>query len=163
MKTTELRTLLARHADLPLQLLLPHGDPVPVSFHITEVGRVHKSFLDCGGRHHESVTCQMQAWVGSDHDHRIPAGKLAAIMEKASAILGGEDLPVEIEYQEEVISQYPVSQASVSDGAVVLHLGTKHTDCLARELCGVPRDDGSTATCGTEDSTPCCASGGCCA
>ncbi len=163
MKTTELRNLLTRHSELPLQLLLPHGDRVPVSFHITEVGRVHKSFLDCGGRHHESVTCQMQAWVGNDHEHRIPAGKLAAIMDKAAAVLGPEDLPVEIEYQDEVISQYPVSEASITGDAVVLHLGTKHTDCLAKELCGLPADDDNASACDTKEAAPCCASGGCCA
>jgi hypothetical protein len=159
MNTTELHSLLSSHADLPLQLLLPHGDPVPVSFHITEVGRVHKSFIDCGGRHHETVTCQMQAWVGSDEEHRIPAGKLAAIMRKASAILGNDSLPVEIEYQDEVISQYPVSRASFESGAVVLHLDAKHTDCLAKEQCGVPTEADPSAG----KATQCCASGGCCA
>jgi hypothetical protein len=159
MTTHELRSLLVNHANLPLRLVLPHGDPVPVSFHITEVGRVHKSFVDCGGRHHETVTCQMQAWVGGDEEHRIPAGKLAAIMKKASGLLGDDDLPVEIEYQDKVISQYPLSAASVTAGAVVLHLESKHTDCLAKELCGVtPSTDD-----GTEDTAPCCSSGGCCA
>jgi hypothetical protein len=159
MTTHELHSLLARHASLPLRLLLPQGDPVPVSFHITEVGRVHKSFVDCGGRHHETVTCQMQAWVGEDEEHRIPAGKLAAIMKKASALLGDDDLPEEIEYQDKVISQYPVSAASVAAGAVVLHLEAKHTDCLAKELCGVTPQGSDRA----EENAPCCASGGCCA
>jgi hypothetical protein len=163
MTTRELHSLLTSHANLPLRLVLPHGDPVPVSFHITEVGRVHKSFVDCGGRHHETVTCQMQAWVGEDEEHRIPAGKLAAIMKKASTLLGDDDLPVEIEYQDRVISQYPVSAASVAAGAVVLHLETKHTDCLAKELCGVAPSGSEGADGAAEETTPCCASGGCCA
>jgi hypothetical protein len=102
----------------------------------------------------------MQAWVGEDEEHRIPAGKLASIMQKASAVLGDEELPVEIEYQDTVISQYPVSAASVAAGAVVLHLETKHTDCLAKELCGVAPDRPDHAA---EDAAPCCASKGCCA
>jgi hypothetical protein len=140
--------------------MLPHGGTVPVSFHITEVGRVHKSFVDCGGRRHETRTCQMQAWVGSDTDHRIPAGKLATILEKASDDLDIDDLPVEIEYQDKVISQYPVSRASLDSGALVLHLDTKHTDCLAKELCGVPTSGSDAADDGAEAATPCCAGGG---
>ena len=29
---------------------LPNGDLVPNHFHVTEVGRVTKNFIDCGGK-----------------------------------------------------------------------------------------------------------------
>lgn len=162
MKTYELHTLLTHNAGLPLRLMLPRGSVVPVSFHITEVGRVNKSFIDCGGRQHETQTCQLQAWVGSDEDHRIPAGKLATILGKAAAAFGDDDLPIEIEYEDKVISQYPLSRVTKEDGALVLHLTTKHTDCLAKELCGVPASaDDEDAGNSTEPATSCCGGGRC--
>ena len=47
----------------------------------------------------------------------------------------GEDLEVEIEYEDMTISQYPVDSHTITDTAVVLNLTTKHTDCLAKESC----------------------------
>ena len=32
-----------------IQIMLPEGEFVPTHFHITEVGRVRKDFIDCGG------------------------------------------------------------------------------------------------------------------
>ena len=46
----------------------------------------------------------------------------------------GEDLDVEIEYEDTAISQYTVESHTVSESAVVLSLAGKHTDCLAKEL-----------------------------
>ena len=71
MKLSELKSLLATHSDLFFRIALPDGNAVPVFFHVTEVGRVQKIFLDCGGKLRESITCQLQVWVGEDYDHRI--------------------------------------------------------------------------------------------
>ena len=75
MKLSELKSLLREHADRLFRIQLPDGSPVPVSFHVTEVGRVQKTFLDCGGTLRESLLCQLQVWVGEDYDHRIETGK----------------------------------------------------------------------------------------
>jgi hypothetical protein len=138
MTLAEFKALLARHPERAFQLGLPDGSAVPVSFHITEVGRVHKSFLDCGGVMRESIACQLQIWVGKDFDHRIETGKMAAILKKAATILPDESVPLEIEYEDRVISQYTVEGHDVLDEAVVLRLAHKHTECLAPELCGLP-------------------------
>lgn len=137
MNLRELKSLLQYHPGKAFRLLLPDGAPVPVSFHVTEVGRVRKTFLDCGGTLRETDTCQLQVWVGEDEDHRLASGKLARILEKASAFLD-DDLPLEIEYEDRVLSQYPVASAETVGEAVVLRLAHKHTDCLAREQCGLP-------------------------
>ncbi len=100
MTLHELQNLLSQHADKAFQLRLPGGSTVPVSFHITEVGHVKKSFIDCGGQFHETESCQLQAWVGSDEDHRIASGKLAGILRKASFLLPDPEIPVEIEYED---------------------------------------------------------------
>jgi len=138
MKLSELKTLLSEYPERFFRLLLPDGGTVPVSFHVTEIGRVHKTFLDCGGTLREKTTCQLQVWVGEDYDHRIETGKLAGILEKGAKLLPDESVPVEIEYEDKVISQYTVEAHEVSESAVVLHLAHRHTECLAPELCGLP-------------------------
>ena len=95
MILSELKSLLAAHPQHAFRLLLPDGDAVPVSFHITEVGRVHKAFLDCGGTPRETTTCQLQVWVGQDYNHRIETGKMASILEKGTSLLPDESVPVE--------------------------------------------------------------------
>jgi Family of unknown function (DUF6428) len=153
MKLQELKQLLQRHPNKGFRLQLPTGDPVPVSFHITEVGHVRKKFLDCGGRMHETETCQLQAWVGSDEEHRLANGKLLGILDKAAAFLPGDQLPVEIEYEDTALSQHPIAGADVRGDAVVLRLEAKHTDCLAKDVCLPPEK--SAVGCG-------CAPTGCC-
>jgi hypothetical protein len=99
------------------------------------VGRVEKTFIDCGGTLRNTVSCQLQVWVGEDEDHRLQAGKTAQILEKAASFLDDETLPVEIEYEDRVISQYSIGRYVVHRDSVDLHLSPKHTDCLAREVC----------------------------
>jgi Family of unknown function (DUF6428) len=157
MNLKDLKTLLTLHSHRLFQVQLPDGSPVPLSFHVTEVGRVHKAFIDCGGTQRESTTCQLQIWVGQDYEHRLETGKMAQILKKAESFFSSEDLPVEIEYEDEVISQYTVEGYQVREDAVVLKLAYKHTDCLAKELCGVAI--GPTER--EEVSIGCCGGGGC--
>ena len=147
MKLNELKNLLETNRDKLFSLQLPDADKVPVSFHITEVGQVNKTFIDCGGKVHSIQTCQLQAWVGDDFDHRIQAGKLADILKLAQAIVPNDDIDVEVEYEATAISQYPIAEYSVTDDSVVLHLTTKHTDCLAKELCLLPSDCSTSGCC----------------
>ena len=155
MKLSEFKFLLASEGAKHFRLQLPDGSRVPVSFHVTEVGRVRKTFIDCGGTLRESETCQLQVWVGEDADHRIEAQKAAAILEKASPFLPDDSLPVEIEYEDNVISQYTIDGWETGTDSVVLKLAHKHTDCLAPELCKVPVKT-------TGKTSPCCGPSGCC-
>lgn len=157
MTLSELKTLLAEHSGLHFRIRLPDGEAVPLSFHVTEVGRVHKTFLDCGGTLRESITCQLQVWVGPDYDHRIETGKMAAILKKAAAYLPDESVAVEVEYEDRVISQYTIKGHELTDEAVVLMLAHKHTECLAPELCGLPPLPGAGKI-----KSPCCGPTGCC-
>ena len=154
MTLAQFKTLLAQNTGKAFQLLLPTGDAVPQSFHITEVGLVNKTFLDCGGTLRRTSACQLQAWVGDDEDHRLAAGKLTGILNKAASFLIDTDVPVEIEYEDGVLSQYPVSNAEVTDSSVVLHLESKHTDCLAKDVC-LPKQPAEASSCG-------CGPRGCC-
>ncbi len=155
MTLRDFKDLLSAHPTLPFHLLLPGGGSVPVSFHITEIGLVKKTFLDCGGRLHETATCQLQIWVGPDDDHRLATGKMSGILAKASSFLPDDSVPVELEYEDLLISQYPVESWEVTPAAVVLRLTTKHTDCLAKDICLPP---------GLADASgSCCSGSSCCA
>jgi len=159
MILSELKSLLRDHAGLHFRIRLPDGEAVPLSFHVTEVGRVHKTFLDCGGTLRETLACQLQVWVGQDYDHRIETGKMAKILDKAQAYLPDESIPVEIEYEDRVISQYTIAGHEITADAVILLLAHKHTECLAPELCGLPSIDRLPAISG---KNPCCGPSGCC-
>ncbi len=151
MKLHQFKALLEANRDKQFRLQLPEERAIPVSFHITEVGLVTKSFIDCGGKVHTVQSCQLQVWLGPDSDHRIEAGKMADILKVAQKIVPDDNLDLEIEYEDQIISQYPVADAIISDDAVTLHLTTKHTDCLAKELCLTPVNGAS-----------CCGPTGCC-
>ncbi|MDB5312405.1 MAG: hypothetical protein JWO38_6607 [Gemmataceae bacterium] len=151
MNVGQLRTALETAPDTGLHLMLPDGDLVPAHFHVTEVGRVHKDFIDCGGTTRSTTACVLQVWVAGDLGHRITTTKLAGILRLAEPLVGSGELPVEVEYEGAVVSQYPVAAAEITPAGVLLHLGSKHTDCLAPDLCGL----------GTADSA-CGPGSGCC-
>lgn len=135
MNLTEFTSRLTAHPGAELRFVLPDGDVVPAHFHITEVGRIDKAFIDCGGTIHRTSHCQLQAWVADDVDHRFLPGGLAKVIAGAAPLLKSDDLPVEIEYEDCSISQYPVESAALADGALVFQLSEKHTDCLAKSVC----------------------------
>jgi hypothetical protein len=136
MKLSTFKELLGSHPDKQFHLILPNREMVPVCFHITEVAHIQKRFIDCGGKFHTTDICQLQAWVWTDTEHRLLAGKMAHVLGLARKVLPeGQDLDIEIEYEDTTISQYPVESYTVTDEAVVLNLALKHTDCLAKETC----------------------------
>ena len=133
-----LKLVLGENPGKGVQLVLPGGEAVPQHFHVTESGGVRKDFIDCGGTQRVNSTCLIQCWVATDVDHRIGTKKVLKIVEMGEKVLAGDFLPVEIEYEERVISQYPLDDLEVTNEAVVFRLTTKHTDCLAKEKCGIP-------------------------
>lgn len=166
MKLSHFIDLLRSHPEKPFRLVLPGSATVPVSFHITEVGHVTKKFIDCGGKIHAIEACQLQAWLGEDTDHRLSAGKMARVLELArqkGVLPDGQDLDVEIEYEDAALSQYTVSDAAVTESEVMLLLAAKHTDCLAKDVCCPPARRALAMAPRTEDEAACCAPGsGCC-
>jgi len=140
MTLDELVTVLSANPNLAIQLMLPDGSFVPDHFHITEVGQVQKDFVDCGGTIRNSTSCVLQVWVANDVSHRLDTTRLARIIDKGAELFGSTDLPLEVEYDNGVISQYPVLPSEVTPTGVILRLGTKHTTCLAPDRCGVQLD-----------------------
>ena len=135
MNVVSFKEMLQANANAPLQIMLPSGEFVPTHFHITEIGRVHKMFVDCGGTSRETMTCVLQVWVANDIHHRLDSTKLSKIFDFSKFI--SDDLPLEIEYQTESVSVYPVGDVEVTPSGLLIVLGVKNTECLAPDKCGV--------------------------
>ena len=58
---------------------LPNGDLVPSHFHVTEVGKITKHFIDCGGVIRKEEKVNFQLWEANDYDHRLHPEKLEHI------------------------------------------------------------------------------------
>lgn len=156
MNLRALKQHLELNAEKPVGFIFDDGDYVPGHFHVTEVGHVAKSFIDCGGTVRNVATVQLQVWLGNDEHHRLTAGKLAKIIELAEPLIPSDDLEVEVEYEGCVLSQYTVDNASAIDGQIIFRLGDKHTDCLAKEACGIDPAGKASAAAGCCGGSPCC-------
>jgi hypothetical protein len=141
MNLIEFKNALAQNPKGKLRFVLPDRNVIPGHFHITEVGQVRKDFIDCGGTRRSTASCVLQAWVAeNDEDHSLEAGKLARILELAGDLLSDGTLPVEVEFEAPTISQFPVDSVELTGDALHFQLSTKHTDCLAKEACGLNSD-----------------------
>src|SRR5579871_3622396 len=127
MNLNEFSTLVAAHPEKLMRFVLPNGKSIPASYHITEVGYVKKDFIDCGGTSRSVSACVLQAWIAAnDEDHRLSAGKLSAILKMASTILPDHEVPVELEYEAPIISQFTIESTRVEGEAIVFYLRNKH-------------------------------------
>jgi Family of unknown function (DUF6428) len=135
MKLRELKAELERQPAATVRFALPNGETVPAHAHVTEVARVDKRFVDCGGTLRSDSQCRLQTWISDDLDHRLTAGKLLKILVLAAPILGPDDLEVDVEHEVGFISQFPLASITAGNGEVVLKLSTRHTACLAPEKC----------------------------
>ena len=135
MKLNELKPNLAKYPDLNIRFQLPAGGTIPPHAHVTEVALIQKKFVDCGGTFRTDSICRMQTWVADDLDHRLTAGTLLRILNKAASFLPTEDIDVDIEYELDYITQLPLEAAEPAGDALVLRLAARHTDCLAKEKC----------------------------
>jgi arsenate reductase len=138
MKLAELKKSLSRNPDANIRLHLPNGDFVPAHAHVTEVARIDKKFVDCGGTLRNDSLCRLQTWFADDTDHRLTADKFLKILEKAKSFLASDDLEVDVEHEAGFISQFPLESVEVLPDEIILHLSERHTACLAMEKCLPP-------------------------
>jgi hypothetical protein len=160
MNLNELKFCLQKRPELNVVIALPDGRRVPAHYHVTEVGHVAKKFVDCGGTFRATEACVLQTFVGSPQDdgHRLTAGKLAGILRFADSFLPSTDLPVEVEYEDGMVSQYRVTGAGLVGDELTLQLGRKHTDCLAKAKCGIDEGCGCGGEPEPAETAGCCAS-----
>lgn len=135
MNVADLKRTLSQYPAANIRFLLPKGEAVPAHAHVTEVARIDKRFIDCGGNLHHDSRCRLQTWFANDVEHRLTAGKLAKILEKAASVLGSDELDVDVEYEVGVITQAQLESVEVLAGELAFHLGERHTACLAMDKC----------------------------
>ena len=155
MKLSEIKKILKNLDRIGFQL--PNGTFVSSHFHVTEVGKVTKDFIDCGGKVRNETVINFQLWEQNDYDHRLHPEKLINIIALSEKMFMFEDLEIEVEYQgEETIGKYNLD----FDGVHFL-LTSKVTACLALEACGISVE--KTKVNISEVQSSCCdPSSGCC-
>jgi len=155
MKLSEIKSKLNSLEKIAFQL--PNGDLVPSHFHVTEVGKITKHFIDCGGTVRKEEVVNFQLWNADDYDHRLHPEKLIHIIELSERVLGIEDLEIEVEYQAETIGKFGLD----FDGKHFL-LTQKQTDCLAKDNCGVPEKKQKLKISNLQPANSCNPNSGCC-
>lgn len=153
MKLSEIKNVLKQLDRVAFRL--PNGEFVPGHFHVTEIGKIDKTFIDCGGTTRKEEVISFQLWESDDYDHRLHPEKLISIIELSEKVLELRDLNVEVEYQGNTIGKYDLD---FEEGQFLLK--NKFTTCLAKENCGIPEkpklqlQNLSSATC--EPGSGCC-------
>lgn len=155
MKLSEVKSALSKLDRIAFQL--PNGELVPRHFHVTEIGKISKHFIDCGGTIRKENVVNFQLWNANDYDHRLHPEKLIHIIELSEKALDIEDLEVEVEYQGQTIEKFALD----FDGKSFL-LATKQTDCLAKEKCGVPTEKPKIRLGDLQKGNSCRPNTGCC-
>ena len=135
MKLSEFKNILAQDKNKTIRFILPDGSNIPAHAHVTEVARIDKRFIDCGGTHRTESHCRLQTWVANDFEHRLTADKLLSILNKSASFMQTEDIEVDVEHEAPLISQFPVTEVAPEGGSLVVKLGSRHTACLAQEKC----------------------------
>ena len=130
---------------------------MPKHFHVTEVGKITKHFIDCGGSIRNEEVISFQLWNTDDYDHRLHPEKLLNIIVLSEKILGLEDLEIEVEYQAETIGKFGLD----FDGKNFL-LTSKQTDCLAKDKCDIPVEKQKVKLSALNDDPCCSPDGNCC-
>ena len=134
MKLSEIKSILKNQSTIAFQL--PNGALVPSHFHVTEVGKITKHFIDCGGTIRKEEVANFQFWEANDYDHRLHPEKLVKIIALSEEKLQIPDLEIEVEYQMiDTIGKFNLD----FDGTNFL-LTKKETNCLAKDHCGIPQE-----------------------
>lgn len=134
MKLSEIKSELKKLAQIGFQL--PNGEIVAPHFHVTEVGKITKHFIDCGGTVRSEEVVNFQLWEAHDYDHRLHPEKLLNIIELSEKTLQIPDLEIEVEYQ----MKDSIGKFSLGFDGSLFQLQSKQTDCLAKDHCGIPAE-----------------------
>lgn len=141
MNLSEFREVISASPDAALRIELADGAALAPHFHVTEVGRVAKDFVDCGGVLRQEVRCVLQTLVAGDTEHRLHSTKLAGILALVDKLDLPAEAPVEVEHQERSVSTDGVESVTLEGETLVIRLAPKQTACLAEDACGIGPTD----------------------
>lgn len=138
---------------------LPNGELVAPYFHVTEVGKITKHYIDCGGTIRSEEVANFQLWEAQDYDHRLHPEKLLNIIELSEQKLGLTDLEIEVEYQ----MKDSIGKFGLEFDGTHFQLTSKITNCLAPDHCGIPESKMPKVGEWKAKATSCCTpDSGCC-
>jgi hypothetical protein len=135
MTLRDFRETLAVGPGLGLRFRLPTGGLTPIHLHLTEVARVEKRFIDCGGTVRTDVSARLQLWTADDTDHRVGCAKALQILDRGADLVGSTALPMEVEYDFPLLTLFPVVGSVVEGNERIFLLEAKKADCLAPDVC----------------------------
>ncbi len=148
MTLNQLKTQLELQTTLAFEL--PDGSLVPNHFHITEVGKVTKHFIDCGGVIRKEEVVNLQLWESNDYDHRLHPDKMLQILTLSEKAFNLKNLEIEVEYQGNTIQKYGIELKGQN-----YLLTQKKTACLAEDAFGIPEAK-TDATSSSAPGSGCC-------
>ena len=131
MTLYQLKEQLQQQSTLTFEL--PDGSLVPNHFHVTEVGKVTKHFIDCGGVIRKEEVVNLQLWEADDYDHRLHPEKMLQILTLSEKAFNLQDHEIEVEYQGTTIQKFGLDLKGNN-----FLLTQKQTSCLAQDACGIP-------------------------
>lgn len=150
MTLNELKLSLQRHPQTFPRFVLPDGHQIPTHAHVTEVGHVVRTFIDCGGKSGKEEKVLLQTHVGHDTEHRLRSDRFAKVLEIGGGVVPNDQLDVEVEYDCCVVAQYPISEVKRAGEHLDIILQRGRTQCRAAERRK------------TTETTSCCATTTCC-
>ena len=128
--------------DGEVRFLLPDGKYVPHHAHITEVAKVTKTFIDCGGTKRDVDYITIQVWCGDDMDHRLTASRARKIFDKIDQNFDSLNVKVEVDGVTiglydiyEVMLPLPRPELKNENEPITLQLSRTYTNCLAPDKC----------------------------
>ncbi len=142
-----------------IQFALPNGKLIPEHFHITEMGKKTKHFIDCGNTIRKESLISFQLWYANDYEHRLTPEKLFKIIAASEPLFENENLELEVEYQTDLT--IGIFGLEFRDG--IFQFTEKYTTCLATDHCGIPTEKlkvplknlGKTNSCCSPESNCC--------
>ena len=82
MTLSEFKNKLSQSENVVFEL--PNGKLIPSHFHVTEIGQVDKTYIDCGGVVRSESKVSFQLWEADDFDHRLTSKRLLDIIKLLS-------------------------------------------------------------------------------
>jgi hypothetical protein len=145
-----IRDLKNSNKDNHIAIFQPSGLAVQSNFHITEIGKTTKHFVDCGGDERKTTNTTLQIWVANDKDHRLTVGKLLKIIEAGNELVSDED-EIIFEYDNGyTLGLFGVELCQILDTVFNIFLSKRKAACLAPDQCGI------------KPQSSCCGNKGCC-
>ena len=135
-----------------IQFALPNGKLIPEYFHITEMGKKTKNYIDCGNTIREEKYISFQIWYAQDYDHRLSNEKLLKIITASEPLFQNENLEIEVEYQLDM----SIGIFGLDLKNNIFHLIPKETTCLANDHCGIPPEKMKISLKDLQSSNSCC-------